>query len=45
MRSYPSAKTSYLKTVLGDGWVRVTNCRFIGPVLYGLGASKLMSPG
>ena len=32
MRSYPSAETSYLKTVLGDGRVRVTNYRFIGPV-------------
>ncbi len=45
MRLYPSAEASYLKTVLGDGRVRVTNYRFIGPVLYGLGASKLMSTG
>jgi hypothetical protein len=45
VRSYPSAETSYLKTVLGDGRVRVTNYRFIGPVLYGLGSSKSMSTG
>jgi len=45
VRSYLSAKTSYLKTVIGDGWVRVTNYRFIGPVLYGLGSSSSRKRG